>query len=91
MGQMLEEPILSPFSTRQVPSMTMRLVISGRRIIFTFLKELGLQLRNKIEEQGCTYFCSLNTLTYPNLVQTFYENLIFGEEHIESKVKGKKG
>ena len=89
-GQMLEKLILSFFSTRQVPSMAMRLVTSGRCIIFTFLEELRLQLRDKIEEQGWNYFCSLNTLTYQNLVQTFYENLIFGEEHIESRVK-KKG
>ena len=70
--------------------MAMRLVTSSRRIIFIFLEELGLQLGDKIEEQGWTYFCSLNTLTYPNLVQTFYENLIFGEEHIESRVKEKR-
>ena len=89
-GQMVVEPISSPSSAQQVPSMAMRPVTSGRQIIFTFLDELGLQLKDKIEEQGWIYFCSLNTRTYPNLVWTFYENLTFGEEHIESKVKGKR-
>ena len=69
--------------------MAMRPIVSGRQIIFNFLDDLGLQLGNKIEEQGWVYFCSLNTRTYPNLVHTFYENLIVKEEHIESKVKGK--
>ena len=80
--QMLKELIFSPSSTRQVPSMAMRPITSGRRIIFTFLDELRLQLRDKIEEQGWTYFRSLNTPTYPNLVCTFYKNLIVREEYI---------
>ena len=88
--QMLEEPILSPSSIRQVLSMAMRPVTNGRCIIFYFLNKLGLQLRDKIEEQGWCYFCSLNVLTYPNLVWTFYEHLIIREEHIESIVKGKR-
>ena len=69
--------------------MAMRLVERGRCILFNFLEKLGLQLGDKIEEQGWVYFCSLNTHTYPNLVRTFYKNLIVGEEHIESKVKVK--
>ena len=70
--------------------MVMQPVVTRRRIIFNFLDEIGLQLGDKIEEQGWIYFCSLNTHTYPNLVCTFYENLIVGEEHIESKVKEKR-
>ena len=70
--------------------MAMRPVVSGKRIIFNFLDDIGLQLGDKIEEQGWVHFCSLNTCTYPNLVHTFYENLIVGEEYIESKVKGKR-
>ena len=77
-------------STRKAPSMAMRPVVNGRCIIFIFLDDLGLQLGDKIEEQGWVYFCSLNTHTYPNLVYTFYENLIVREEHIKSKVKGKR-
>ena len=65
-------------------------VASERCIIFNFLEELGLQLRDRIEEQGWTHFCSLNTSTYPNLVRTFYENLIVGEEHVEWRVKEKR-
>ena len=42
------------------------------------------------EEQGWTHLCFLNAPTYPNLVRTFYKNLIVGEEHIESRVKGEK-
>ena len=70
--------------------MAMHPIISGRRIIFSFLKELGLQVRDLIEEQGWSYFYSLNISTYPNLVRNFYENLILGEKHIESKVKRKR-
>ena len=70
--------------------MVMRPVASGRYIIFNYLEELGLQLGDRIKEQGWTHLCSLNTSTYPNLVWTFYENLIFGEEHIELRVKGKR-
>ena len=88
--QTIEEPTLSPFSTRQIISMAMRPVTSGRSIIFSFLTELGLQIGDKIKEQGWSYFCSLNVLTYPNLVRSFYEYLIMGEEHIASTVKGKR-
>ena len=86
-GERFEEPTTSPSASRRVPSMAMRSVVSGRCILFNFLEKLGLQLGDKIEEQGWVYFFSLNTRTYPNLVCTFYENLIVGEEHIESKVK----
>ena len=89
-GQMVEEPSLFSFSAQKGLSMAMQLVASERHIIFNFLKEFGLQLEDRIKEQGWTHFCSLNTSTYPNLVQTFYENLIVGEEHIESRVKGKR-
>ena len=65
-------------------------MVSGRCILFNFLEELGLKLRDKLEEQGWVYFCSLNTHTYPTLVHTFYKNLIVGKEHIESRVKGKR-
>ena len=88
--QMIKEPMLSSFSMRQIISMAMRPITSGRCIIFSFLTELGLQLGDKIEKQGWSNFCFLNVLTYPNLVQTFYEHLIMGEEHIESTVKGKR-
>ena len=84
---MIKEP---SSSTQKASSMAMQLVVSGRHIIFNFLDDLGLQLGDKIEEQGWVYFCSLNIRTYSNLVHTFYENLIVGEEHIESRVKGKR-
>ena len=83
----MEEP---SSSVQKAPSMAMRPVVTRRRIIFNFLDEIGLQLGDKIEEQGWVYFCSFNTRTYPNLVYTFYENFIVREEHIESKVKGKR-
>ena len=87
---MIEEPRSSPSTAQKAPSMAMRPVVSERCILFNFLEELGLQLGDKLEEQGWVYFCSLNTRTYPNLVCIFYENLIVGEEHIESKVKEKR-
>ena len=86
----VEEPALSPSSIRQILLTAMHPVTSDRRIIFTFLIDLELQIRDKIEEQGWSFFFSLNVLTYANLVRSFYENLILGEEHIESKVKGKR-
>ena len=89
-GQVVEEPSSSSSSARKGLSMAMRPVASERCIIFYFLEELGLQLGDRIEEQGWTHFCSLNTSTYPNLVWLFYENLIVGEEHIESRVKEKR-
>ena len=89
-GESFEEPSTSPSTARKAPSMAMRQVVSGRCILFNFLEELGLELRDKLKEQGWVYFCSLNTHTYPTLVCTFYENLIVGEEHIESKVKEKR-
>ena len=70
--------------------MQMRQVMSGRRILFNFLEEIGLELGDKIEEQGWVHFCSLNLPTYPTLVRNFYENLIVGEDYLESQVKGKR-
>ena len=86
---MFEEQRSSPTTSRKAQSMAMRPVMTERRILFNFLDELGLELGDKLEEQGWIYFCSLNIHTYPNLVRTFYENLIVGEDHIESRVKGK--
>ena len=64
-----------PTSSRRTPSMQMRQVMSGRRILFNFLEELELEIGDKLEEQGWVYFCSLNLPTYPTLVRSFYENL----------------
>ena len=64
-GQVFEEPSLSS-SARKGLSMAMWPVASERCIVFNFLEELGLQLEDKIEKQGWTHFCSLNTSTYPN-------------------------
>ena len=89
-AQLVEEQAPSPSSSRQIISMAMCPIMSDRRIIFSFLKDLGLQVGDLIEEQGWSNFCSLNISTYPNIVKIFYENLILGEEHIESKVKGKR-
>ena len=79
-----------PSSSRKTPSMQMRQVVSGRRILFNFLEEIGLELGDKIEEQGWVHFCSLNLPTYPTLVRNFYENLIVGDDYLESQVKGKR-
>ena len=89
-GQMVKELALSPSSIRQVMSMAMHLVTSRRCIIFSFLSDLRFQIGDIIEEQGWSFFCSLNVSTYPNLVRSFYKNLILEEEHIKSKVKGKR-
>ena len=89
-GQMVEELSSSPSSAQKGLSMAMRPIASRRCIIFNFLEELGLELEDRIEEQGWTHFCSLNIFTYPNLDWTFYKNLIVGEEHIESRVKEKR-
>ena len=62
-GQVVEEPSSSPSSARKGPSMAMRPIASERRMIFNFLEELGLQLGDRIKEQGWTHFCSLNTPT----------------------------
>ena len=64
--------------------------MSGRRILFNFLKEIGLELGDKIEEQGWIHFCSLNLPIYPTLVRNFYENLKVGDDYLESQVKGKR-
>ena len=77
-------------SSRRHPSMQMRQVMSGRRILFNFLEELELELGDKIEDQGWVYFCSLNLPTYPTLVRSFYENLKVRDECLESLVKRKK-
>ena len=59
-----EEGMEEPSSTVQKAFlMAMRPVVTERRIIFKFLDEIGLQLGDKIEEQGWIYFCSLNTHT----------------------------
>ena len=71
-------------SSRQHPSMQMRQVMSGRRILFNFLEELQLELGDKIEDQGWVYFCSLNLPTYPTLVRSFYENLKVRDDCLES-------
>ena len=89
-GESFKEPSTSSSIARKAPSMAIWQVVSERCILFNFLEELGLELEDKLEEQGWVYFCSLNTHTYPTLVRTFYENLVVGEEHIESKVKKKK-
>jgi len=65
-------------------------VTSRKRIIFSFLKELGQWIGDLIEDQGWSFFCSLNVPTYPNLVRSFYENLRLEEQHVESTVKGKR-
>ena len=51
-----EDPLLQQereegTSSKQ-PSMQMRQVMSGRRILFNFLEELELEIGDKIEEQG---------------------------------------
>ena len=62
-------------SSQRHPSMQMRQVMSGRRILFNFLEEIELKLGDYIEDQGWVYFCYLNVPTYPTLVRRFYENL----------------
>ena len=76
-------------SSRQ-PSMQMRQVMSGRRILFNFLDEIDLHIGDRIEEQGWEDFCSLNVPTYPTLVRRFYENLKIKDDVIESHVRGRK-
>ena len=73
-----------PSSSRRPPSMQMRQVMSGRRILFNFLEEIELELGDKIEEQGWIYFCSLNLPTYPTLVRNFYENLKVKDDCLKS-------
>ena len=77
-------------SSQRHPSMQMRQVMSGRRILFNFLEELELELGDKIEDQGWVYFCSLNLPTYPTLVRSFYENLKVRDDCLESQVKGRR-
>ena len=77
-------------SSRLHPSMQMRQVMSGRRILFNFLDEIDLNIGDKIEAQGWKDFCSLNVPTYPTLVRRFYENLKVKDDIIESHVRGKK-
>ena len=48
----LEEQTLSPSASQKVLSMAMQPVMSGRWILFNFLDELGLELGDKLEEQG---------------------------------------
>ena len=77
-------------SSQRHPSMQMRQVMSGRRILFNFLEEIELKLGDYIEDQGWVYFCSLNVPTYPTLVRRFYENLKIKDDCIESHVRGKR-
>ena len=89
-----EDPLLQEereegTSSRQ-PSMQMRQIMSGRRILFNFLDEINLEIGEKIIEQGWFEFCSLNVPTYPTLVRRFYENLKVKDDIIESHVRGKK-
>ena len=89
-----EDPLLQEereegTSSRQ-PSMQMRQIMSGRRILFNFLDEIYLNIGDKIEAQGWKDFCSLNVPTYPTLVRRFYENLKVKDDIIESHVRGKK-
>ena len=90
-----EDPLLQrerqeASSSQRHPSMQMRQVMSGRRILFNFLEEIELKLGDNIEDQGWVYFCSLNVPTYPTLVRSFYENLRIRDDCIESQVKEKK-
>ena len=68
----------------------MRPITTGRRILFEYLKEIGFVIGDFIENQGWRTMCSLDIKTYPNLVRTFYENLRFGENFVESSVKRKR-
>ena len=86
---LLQEETEEGTSSRQ-PSMQMRQIMSGRRILFNFLDEINLEIGEKIIEQGWFDFCSLNVPTYPTLVRRFYENLRIRDDCIESQVKGKK-
>ena len=87
---MVQEERQEGSSSQRHPSMQMRQVMSGRRILFNFLEEIELKLGDYIEDQGWVYFCSLNVPTYPTLVRRFYENLIIKDDCIESHVRGKK-
>ena len=73
-----EDPLLQEereegTSSRQ-PSMQMRQIMSGRRILVNFLDEIDLNIGDKIEAQGWEEFCYLNVTTNPTLVRRFYEN-----------------
>ena len=50
--QPVEEQASSPSSIGQIMSMVVHPVISGRWIIFSFLKDLGLQVGDLTAEQG---------------------------------------
>ena len=52
-----EDPLLQrerqeASSSQRHPSMQMRQVMSGRRILFNFLEEIELKLGDNIEDQG---------------------------------------
>ena len=80
----------SPTSPSHQISLGMRPITTGRRILFEYLKEIGFVIGDFIENQGWKNLCSLDVKIYPNLVRMFYENLRFGENFIESFVKGRR-
>nr|XP_019701785.1 uncharacterized protein LOC109504895 [Elaeis guineensis] len=79
----------APQFPQQIPSRTplsSRIVTTGRKINFEFLEKEGFVIEQKIKRLSWEFLCSLDILTYPNLVWEFFGSAEFGDKTLESKV-----
>ena len=65
-----------------------RVVTTGWKVDFQFLKAEHFRIGLCIHQQGWEKICSLEVPTYRNLVREFFENLRCCGEFVESTVKG---
>lgn len=81
----------APLAIRPRPqphvSMVNHLITNGRKNSFEFLENEYFKIGNQIRSQGWKKFCTLEVLIYPKLVRSFFENLRFGAETIESTIE----
>ena len=61
-------------------------VISGRSVVLADFEHLNLA--NILRSNSLEYFVTIREQVYPVLVQVFYSNLAFHNNHIQSRVKG---
>ena len=62
----------------------------GRKIDFTFLKNKGFDIRNKLIKMSWGFVYSLDVPTYPRLVKEFYNTLEELEYGCQCMVQGRR-
>ena len=67
-----------------------RVVTTGKKLDFNFLAQESFQIGDWLKAQGWEKFCSLDILTFPRLVKSFFEHLRIRPRHLESTVNGTK-